>query len=200
MPDPIEMLTSLPELISGVLVDLRLAFRKANAGLLEGLAFSSGPVFKMGDSQVQMRGRMARSEGNKILFFPAEQEERGAEFAIALPIRVEHPPEDTPWQLAMGLMVFNDKIRRQVYKAAIKALTFVGMDQIGSAPVWRVAPDEYLVVVPGGNKLRAASVDLSGADATGKAIDGPDALWEILGRLVGVLAGKYEATLGKITE
>lgn|GEM_PF-4001623 len=199
MPNPNEMLVRLPDLVAGMLTDLNIAFRRVNAGTLEGLSFSEGPVFRMGDSQIQMRGRMAKAEGQKILFFPAEQSERGAEFAISLPVRVEHPPEDTPWQLAMGLMVFSDEVRRKVYRAAIRALTFLSMDQIGAAPVWRLGPGEYFVQVPG-ERPRGALVSIEGNRAVAEPLEGADALWGVQSRLNGLLAGKYEAVVGKITE
>jgi len=199
MPVSDEVLMRLPDLISGMLLDLSLAFRKANSGTLAGLGFAEGPVFKMGDSEVQMRGRMAQSEGNKIFFFPAEQEEKGAEFAVRLPVRVEHPPEDTPWQLAMGLLVFDEGTRRKVYRAAIKAMTFVSLQQIGAAPVWRVGPGEYLVTVPG-ESLKGALVTIDGSRTTGKALASQEALEAIMVRLTTILAGKYAAVLGKITE
>ncbi len=199
MPNPDEILVRLPDLIAGMLTDLNIAFRKANAGLLENLAFSKGPVFRMGDSQVQFKGRMAQAEGQKILFFPSEQSERGAEFAVSLPVKVEHPPEDTPWTLAMGLMVFDRKVRRKVYKAAIRALAYVSLDQIGAAPVWRIGPGEYLVVVPGGAP-RGALVSIEGSHATAEGLESADALCGAMGRLAGIMAGKYEAVVGKITE
>ena len=199
MPDPSEMLLRLPDMIVGMLSDLNLAFRRVNAGTLGSLGFALGPVFRMGDSEIQMRGRMAKSEGNKILFFPSEQSDKGAEFAISLPVKVEHPPEDTPWGLAMGLLVYDELVRRKVYRAAVQALGYMSLDQIGAAPVWRVGPGEYLVMVPG-DQPRAALVTVEGQEATGKALTDLMELWGILGRLVTTLAGKYEAVVGKVTE
>ena len=193
MPSPDKMLLDLPELVAGLLSDLSLAFKKVNANTLEGMGFASGPVFKMGDSEVQMRGRMAQAEGQKVLFFPAEQTEQGAEFAIRLPVNVEHPPDDAPWGLAMGLMVFDAELRRKVYVAAIKALSYVSMKDIGTAPVWRIGPDEYLVVRPG-EGFRAVVVTMSGGVATGRVVGTRDALR----RLVTQMSDRYAAVLGAI--
>jgi hypothetical protein len=196
MPDQDEMFVDLPALLAGMLSDLDLAFKKKNASAMNDLGVATGPIFRMADSVIDFRGRMAHAEGNKVLFFPSEQSERGAEFAVRMPVKVDHPPEDTPWSLAMGVLVFDPEIRKQVYDAAISAITFVSMDQIGCAPIWRLGAGEYFVVVPMGAP-RGAIVTVLGGRVEATPYEGAELLSPIM-RLAGLLTSKYAAVLGKI--
>ena len=196
MPD--EDIVALPELVAALLTDINLAFMKANANTLKSLPFSDSAVFRLEGAEVEMQGRAAKVEGGGLFLFSQEQESKGSAFRIRLPIRVQNPPPEYPWELAGGLMLVDGERRREVYLAAIHAVGMVGMKTMGRAPVWRVGPGEYLVLVPG-DKLRGARVTRGGAGWTGESLESPEALWSALGTLVEALARRYEAVLGSVT-
>lgn len=197
MPD--DELVRLPVLIAGILGDLNLALTRVNADTLERLPFAEGGTFRMDDAYVEMRGRAVKAEAGGILFFSMEQEEKGAEFFIRLPVKVEHPPEGFPWELGTGLQVFDPKRRKRIYRAAIKAIGSIGWPEMGRAPIFRTAPGVYLIIVPG-DTLRAARVTREGNGWTGTSVEDLDTLWGLLGPLAEKMAVSIEKAIGRITK